>query len=59
MNRLIQLTTRMRKPLYPGWILAAALTFTGCAVGPKYKDTRSSGSARIQGDGELENRATE
>ena len=37
MNPLIQLTTRMRKASYPVWILAAALTFTGCAAGPKYK----------------------
>jgi NodT family efflux transporter outer membrane factor (OMF) lipoprotein len=37
MNRLIHLTTRMRKGLHPVWILVAALPFTGCAVGPKYK----------------------
>jgi NodT family efflux transporter outer membrane factor (OMF) lipoprotein len=37
MNRLIQSTTRMRRAVYPILILAAALPFTGCAVGPKYK----------------------
>jgi NodT family efflux transporter outer membrane factor (OMF) lipoprotein len=36
MNRLIQLTIRMRKVVYSVLILAA-LPFTGCAVGPKYK----------------------
>ena len=37
MNRLIHLTARIRKGLHPAWILVAALPFTGCAVGPKYK----------------------
>lgn len=37
MNGLIQLTRRMRQVLYPVLILAGALPFTGCAVGPKYK----------------------
>jgi NodT family efflux transporter outer membrane factor (OMF) lipoprotein len=37
MNRLIQLTTRMRQVIYPVLIIAGALTFTGCAVGPKYR----------------------
>jgi NodT family efflux transporter outer membrane factor (OMF) lipoprotein len=37
MNRLIQLTSGMRQVVYPVLILAGALPFTGCAVGPKYK----------------------
>ena len=37
MKRLIQLTTRMRQVVYALLILAGALPFTGCAVGPKYK----------------------
>src|ERR1700730_2656131 len=37
MNRLIHLTTLMRKMVYLVLILAGALPFTGCAVGPKYK----------------------
>jgi NodT family efflux transporter outer membrane factor (OMF) lipoprotein len=37
MNRLIQLTSRMRQVVYPVLILAGALSFTSCAVGPKYK----------------------
>jgi NodT family efflux transporter outer membrane factor (OMF) lipoprotein len=37
MKRLIHLTTWMQKIVYPVLILAGALPFTGCAVGPKYK----------------------
>jgi NodT family efflux transporter outer membrane factor (OMF) lipoprotein len=37
MNRLIQLTSGMRRFVYPVLILAGALPFSGCAVGPKYK----------------------
>ena len=37
MNRLIQLTSRMRQVVYPVLMFAGALSFTGCAVGPKYK----------------------
>ena len=37
MNRSIRLTRRMRQVAYPVLILAGALPFTACAVGPKYK----------------------
>ena len=37
MNRFIQLTTRIRHGICAPLILAGALSFTGCAVGPKYK----------------------
>jgi NodT family efflux transporter outer membrane factor (OMF) lipoprotein len=37
MNHLIHLTTRIRQLVYPVLVLVAALPFTGCAVGPKYK----------------------
>jgi len=37
MKSLIQLTTRMRHGMCAVLILAGGLTFTGCAVGPKYK----------------------
>ena len=37
MNRLIHLTSGMGQVVYPVLILAVALPFTGCAVGPKYK----------------------
>jgi NodT family efflux transporter outer membrane factor (OMF) lipoprotein len=37
MNRVIRLTTRLRQAVYPVLILAGALPFTGCAVGPNYK----------------------
>ncbi len=36
MNRFIQLTTRIRHGICAPLILAGALSFTGCAVGPKY-----------------------
>ena len=37
MNRLIQLTSRMRQVVYPALMFAGTLSFTSCAVGPKYK----------------------
>jgi len=37
MNRWIHLTTQVRQVVYPVLILAGALPFTGCAVGPNYK----------------------
>ena len=37
MTHFIHLTTRMRNGIYAPLILAGALSFTGCAVGPKYK----------------------
>jgi NodT family efflux transporter outer membrane factor (OMF) lipoprotein len=37
MNRLIHLIPRARKGIFAVLILAGALEFTGCAVGPKYK----------------------
>jgi NodT family efflux transporter outer membrane factor (OMF) lipoprotein len=37
MNSLIHLTTRMRHGICAVLILAGALPFTGCAVGPRYK----------------------
>ena len=37
MNRWIHLTTRVRHGICAGLILAGALPFTGCAVGPNYK----------------------
>ena len=37
MNGFTLLTARMRKIVDPVWILVAALPFTGCAAGPKYK----------------------
>src|ERR1700693_3180092 len=37
MKSLIHLTTRMRQGTCAVLILAGAVTFTGCAVGPKYR----------------------
>jgi NodT family efflux transporter outer membrane factor (OMF) lipoprotein len=37
MKCLIQLIARTRQVIYPVLIIAGALTFTGCAVGPRYK----------------------
>jgi NodT family efflux transporter outer membrane factor (OMF) lipoprotein len=37
MNRFIHLIPRARKGIFAVLILAGALEFTGCAVGPKYK----------------------